>query len=381
MNINNIFLFVSDSLRWNYLPAEICGEGVVFKTVAQSLSSPASFATLTTGLYPPEHGVTGWRTPIPEEIPRIFDIDGVDGGFFDQGEPGEVGIYSVLRTDKSSFESLDEPFIHLHRDPGPHQPLGDAETSEEYHQRNAGDWAQYQADYSSAVEESMDRFQSCINELQNQGKLESTLVILTSDHGELLGEHGGIEHNSPATPQLAYVPTVFFHPDVKKESFQVDSDDSIIEHVDVIETCLQAAGHTSFQTSGVDLLTTDRPREWGYNRMESTRNGRTTYHSEGIWWYDSGYAFHQNKPTNRVLHLAAQFLISKQRHSLRRQPLKLSRSLLRDSNSFQSPPISEEAAENAIHNFLAGLTKIEARETSVSEEATERLEELGYIDT
>jgi len=60
--------------------------------------------------------------------------------------------------------------------------------------------------------------------------MDRTLVIFTSDHGELLGEYGGLTgHVRPPCPELVYVPTVFIHPLIKNKK----TEESIMRHVDL----------------------------------------------------------------------------------------------------------------------------------------------------
>jgi arylsulfatase A-like enzyme len=49
--------------------------GVKFKTVAQSTLSHPTFSTLSTGLYPFQHGVHGWTDKIPADIETVFDVE------------------------------------------------------------------------------------------------------------------------------------------------------------------------------------------------------------------------------------------------------------------------------------------------------------------
>lgn len=50
--IKNIMIFVSDALRWDYLPQSVARRGITFKTIASSLFTASSFPSMVTGLYP-----------------------------------------------------------------------------------------------------------------------------------------------------------------------------------------------------------------------------------------------------------------------------------------------------------------------------------------
>ena len=60
-NIENLFIFVCDTLRWDFVPEELVGRGLTVKTVASSLFTASSFPSICTGLYPPRHGILGWQ--------------------------------------------------------------------------------------------------------------------------------------------------------------------------------------------------------------------------------------------------------------------------------------------------------------------------------
>ena len=75
MKFDNLVIFVADSLRYDFSPDGLMDTDVKFKTVAQSTHSPPSFSTLSTGLYPYQHGVHGWTDKIPADIETVFDVE------------------------------------------------------------------------------------------------------------------------------------------------------------------------------------------------------------------------------------------------------------------------------------------------------------------
>src|SRR5581483_9355134 len=55
---------------------------------------------------------------------------------------------------------------------------------------------------------------SLIDQLQESGILDHTLVIITADHGEMLGAKGEfVGHGWVVTPELANVPLIIMDPD------------------------------------------------------------------------------------------------------------------------------------------------------------------------
>jgi arylsulfatase A-like enzyme len=51
-----------------------------------------------------------------------------------------------------------------------------------------------------------------MKKLKDQGNLENTVVLITSDHGEHFGEHGLMEHACSLYTQLIHVPLIILHP-------------------------------------------------------------------------------------------------------------------------------------------------------------------------
>lgn len=80
---------------------------------------------------------------------------------------------------------------------------------------------------------------SIIDELKNSGLLDHTLVIITDDHGEMLGENGGaIGHGWAVTPTLANIPLIIMDPD--NPGYRIN--DTIGSQVDLLPTVLDLLG-------------------------------------------------------------------------------------------------------------------------------------------
>ena len=93
-----------------------------------------------------------------------------------------------------------------------------------------------------------------------------TLVVVTADHGESLGEHGEATHSIFAYEATLRVPLIVaeISPGLPAAGAGVTVSDPV-RHVDVLPTILEAAGAPSSPSSGTSLLavirgdTTDRP--------------------------------------------------------------------------------------------------------------------------
>lgn len=380
--IENIYIYVSDSLRWDYLPDAVSAMGVGFKTVAQSCYSAPSFSTLSTGRCVPRHGVSRWYDQVPESLDMIYDISGTDGGFYQPGDVETQAMFSVLRRDSAiPVSEMSSPFVALERDEQPHLPFTgtDAESVEEYFNERGDDWDRIRAEYRDGIEASVERFQQRLDALESAGELDSTLVIFTSDHGELFGEYGEAAHSAPAVPELVYVPTVFIAPSLSASDFTADPDEDVIEHVDVIETAMETAGH-DFETDGTDLSTSRRERDWGYNHVKTTARGKEFYTAEGIWWRDSGHVFHTNSRLLRALAVLYRFTKGSERQAIRWNVGGLLNAYLPSEKTFGSPPLSRSQARSVLEEFIEELGSESAESGNLSEQAESRLEELGYLD-
>jgi len=80
---------------------------------------------------------------------------------------------------------------------------------------------------------------SILDQLKESGLLDKTLVVITDDHGEMLGGHGGpIGHGWAVTPELANVPLIIMDP--QNQSYRVN--DNIGSQVDLLPTILDLLG-------------------------------------------------------------------------------------------------------------------------------------------
>ncbi|HYO16070.1 MAG TPA: sulfatase-like hydrolase/transferase [Thermoanaerobaculia bacterium] len=89
------------------------------------------------------------------------------------------------------------------------------------------------------------------------GKEPPALVVVTSDHGEALGEHGELTHGLFAYEPTLKVPLVVWHPGI-----QPGRDDRSARHVDIAPTILQALGlEVPERMPGRSLLAPAQPGE------------------------------------------------------------------------------------------------------------------------
>lgn len=91
--------------------------------------------------------------------------------------------------------------------------------------------------YKAMIKLIDDEIGRIFNTLEHQGLLENTVIILTSDHGEMMGDHFRIEKQAP-WKEASTVPTAIRHPEYLLGSVN----NSPVEITDLTATILDIAG-------------------------------------------------------------------------------------------------------------------------------------------
>lgn len=384
--IKNVVLFVSDSLRYDFLPEWIRDQGVCFKTVAQSTHSPPSFATLSTGRYPPEHGVHKFGQDLAEGVETTYNMSDFDGLYFHEGRFTDDPFFRIYDIDQPRHISeLGEPFWYLERDTTTHAPyirngFIKGYTAESYFKENQS-WDKLAKDYRKTIRESFNILERRMDILEKLGRLDNTLVIFTSDHGESFGEYGVGLHGAPVVPETVYVPTVFIHPSLSKDDFTADPQNDIIEHVDVVQTALSAVDKEDMiPTAGTDLLTEKRHRDWGYSHVLIQRGNQVFYEADSIWGFDGGVVFQPNSKVLRIITALNKILKSPDRYLIRDNLLEAVRAFADSNRIHGSPPMPKDKAEEALVNFRNTLSESNGKDIELDDTTKQTLEDLGYIN-
>jgi arylsulfatase A-like enzyme len=100
-------------------------------------------------------------------------------------------------------------------------------------------WEEHRARYSGEVVYVDREVGRLLDTLEELGIREKTLVILTSDHGELLGEHGMGGHIEPLYEPLLRVPLIMSYPGVLPAERVVSTP---VRHIDILPTLLDLLG-------------------------------------------------------------------------------------------------------------------------------------------
>ena len=195
---------------------------------------PSGLDTLATLLKSQGYDTGAFVSAFPLEsrfgLARGFDVyddrfaDAARPAFLIQERSGRDTVASALRWLESQRDSRWFCWVHLyepHVPYAPPEPFASRFRNEPYH----GEVAATDAFLTPLLEP-----------LVSAGRNGRTLVVLTSDHGESLGDHGEATHGVFAYEATLKVPLVFYQPRL----FQPVVVDTAAQHVDVLPTVLDA---------------------------------------------------------------------------------------------------------------------------------------------
>lgn len=267
---HNVLLISVDTLRHDRLgyvghfrPVsphidKLAEEGVVFRNAySQSGWTLPSMATILTGKYPKDHGATALHRGMKRGLPTLASIlrehgydtrghvshilltpkYGLDRGFCEydysvlrHGNPHNIATSKTL-TDLAlaSLEQIEEPFFLWVHYFDPHfaylchdrwRAFGDTDV-DRYDQEIAF------TDYHIG---------RLIRSLRQSNLYKRTIIVMTSDHGEEFGEHGGKYHYT-SYQEVLRVPLIIVAPFLKPGTSNV-----IAEQIDILPTILNMLG-------------------------------------------------------------------------------------------------------------------------------------------
>lgn len=118
--------------------------------------------------------------------------------------------------------------------------------------------------YDNGVRQTDHAIERIMLELQNKGYLDRYIAIITSDHGEALGERGAWGHSEEVIEPALRIPLVIISGDGKKEPGKQPSRIYFGSIVDIAPTIL-------------DLLTLPRPSTWSGKSLLEEEEPRTIF--------------------------------------------------------------------------------------------------------
>lgn len=391
ISVPNIFLYVADAVRWDALPDRLSTNGLTVKTLASSIHTACSFPSITTGLHPPQHGIWDFSYRLNEDIPSLLHLDGYSSSYANTldelpgNNPQSQSILDkILRTTEESFETIETiepPFVFLERGPGGHAPYGNYPgNGQEYFQNRGASKAElYQREYNDSIESDVSHFESQVKILSERDLLEDTLIIYTSDHGELLGERGSLGHNDPIHPKHVYVPTVMMHPSIENEDL-----DGLLRHIDLFPTILSILGGNVRGLPGNDLKREELADHGAsYYRRSVAPNlpiisGHLDY--ESVWDSNGGYVVPKNGRMNRVAILCGKLFKSPKREYMRHHLSSVISFYLSGEQKYGDPNMSRNKAIEILEE-ISNLPQSLPEQSALDDSAKDRLRELGYLET
>jgi arylsulfatase A-like enzyme/Flp pilus assembly protein TadD len=386
----NLLLVTIDTLRADHVGAygasgaktpvldRLAAEGRRFTTaIASAPLTLPSHASILTGLYPPHHGVryngiSRLQPSFETLTERLHDAGyatgavvgsyvlaaryGLDQGFehYDDdtrahGNPAERPAVEVSDAAIAWLERAERPFflwVHYY---DPHEKYAPPEPF-----RSAFAGRPYDGEIAY-VDSELGRL---IGALATRGELERTLIAVTADHGESLGEHSELTHSYSLYDAVLAVPLVFRGPGVAAGPPL----EGVVRTVDLAPTLSSLLGLPPAQESdGVDLSVL-----WS-----------------GVSDPPDRFAFAETLATRLEHGWSPLFAIRTRHHHYVRAPrrelyeLESDPGQVRNQLESGSPSPTADALDAEITRILAG--QLNTTERSADDEAREQLRSLGYL--
>jgi choline-sulfatase len=153
---------------------------------------------------------------------RTFDESGYDSSWL----AGDIEIPPTNDEDLSTKPSVQEEFLKIFNLTG--KPKSDAEKRG------------YMNFYGNLMRSSDNYLVEVLNKLEAKGLYEDTLIIRTSDHGEMGLSHGGLrQKNFNFYEETLKVPLVYSNPKMFPRPV---TSDALVSHVDLVPTLAHLAG-------------------------------------------------------------------------------------------------------------------------------------------
>lgn len=386
----NLYLFVSDALRFDHVPDPVTADATPVRTISSSGVSCAAFSTLVSGLYPPQHGVWTFSDLLPNDTVSIYDLFSRECPshqvvFALTGARENAVYYSNVHEFVERMETVEEPFFIFDRELCTHGGYGfdhgnsAPDPSEQVFEDTSDYWADRGADeetihedYQRGAELAAKRFEDRLDILRRRGILDDTLIVFTADHGEALGEHGMYGHtNVPLAPEVVEVPTVFYNDDVS-----VEAEDPFMAHVDLLPTLAHLIGRDGevpANLPGYDLVS-GAPRDRMIFNADRRRGGLVF----GAWDRCGAHTF-STEPMHLRLARAGERLTLNNQAPIHRQHLDKILSLpFAQDRTFGDPLHSRDEARAFCDEVLDTSTPSSSRHLDA--DAKSRLRALGYVD-
>jgi phosphoglycerol transferase MdoB-like AlkP superfamily enzyme len=149
----------------------------------------------------------------------------------------EEETLEAIQKQIKTYASGNQRFFLTYVPAAPHYPY--QKVPERFHKFKPGAMGDYSPLYYNELLYMDWVLASIIGQLEDSDLLDKTVVIITNDHGEMLGEHGGpIGHGFQLSPELVNTPLIIMDPRMK--GFRINQ--TIGSQVDLLPTLLDMLG-------------------------------------------------------------------------------------------------------------------------------------------
>ena len=128
--------------------------------------------------------------------------------------------------------------------------------------------------------------------MEEQGRMEDTLIVFTSDHGDYLGDHW-LGEKEQFHEESVRIPFIVYDPSSEADVTRGTVDNRLVESLDVVPTFIDAAGgqppyHILEGRSLLPILHGEQPSNWrSYAVSESEFGARTAFWEHDLESHDA----------------------------------------------------------------------------------------------
>jgi membrane-anchored protein YejM (alkaline phosphatase superfamily) len=149
----------------------------------------------------------------------------------------EEETLGAIQSQIKAYASANQRFFLTYVPAAPHYPY--EKVPERFHKFKPAAMGDYSPLYYNELLYMDWVLASIVGQLDDSGLLDKTVVIITNDHGEMLGEHGGpIGHGFQLSPELVNTPLIIMDP--RKPGYRVNR--TIGSQLDLLPTLLDLLG-------------------------------------------------------------------------------------------------------------------------------------------
>lgn len=193
------------------------------------------------------------------------------------------------------------------------------------------------------------------------------IIIITSDHGDLLGEKGLLSHKVGIQNGLLNVPLV-----IKGLHDIPDHSDSVTQHIDVMKTLCDLVGANTNSMHGVNLLEIER--EWAVSQRGEQHFNSTINEIQKTDPHFSTDKYH-SKYTTAIQNQNYKFVFSEDMVELFDLPDE--KNDISDQKPHMTSRLRDLVESRLLEYGEAGITESDAE---FNQEQKQRLKDLGYLE-